>query len=115
MNGDIHEHMHLRRRAHRPNSVHYAYPSSNRLVRLIDGIMYVVGVVGPLVSIPQIMEVYVRQNVEGLSMLSWTGYSFLSAFWVVYAILHREPPLIITQLLWFCINVSVVFGIILYR
>jgi uncharacterized protein with PQ loop repeat len=115
MNGDIHGHIHLRRRAHRGNSVHYAYPSSNHFIKMMDRMMYAVGIIGPLVSIPQLIEIYARHNAQGISILSWTGYAFLSALWFVYGVVHREKPIILTQFLWLLVNLSVIVGAALYK
>lgn len=76
--------------------------------------MYGVGIVGPLVSIPQLIEIYVRHNVQGISVLSWTGYAVLSVLWLAYGIVHREKPIILTQFLWLLVNVAVIVGAILY-
>lgn len=106
--------MHLRKRARRPHAVLHAYPSSNRLIRFVDGVMYVMGIIGPLVSIPQLIEIYIRQNAEGISVSTWLGYVFLTALWLVYGIVHRERPIILTQVLWLIVNILVVIGAILY-
>lgn len=77
--------------------------------------MYIVGIVGPLVSIPQLIEVYGRHNVQGISVSTWIGYTVLTALWLFYGIVHRERPIITTQCLWLMVNVAVVIGAILYR
>lgn len=114
MHGDIQGHMHLRRRAHRGNSVHYVYPSSERLIKLVDAIMYVVGIVGPFVSIPQLIEIYGKGNAQGISVITWIGYCVLTALWLLYGLVHREKPIIITQALWLIVNVAIVVGAIIY-
>lgn len=111
---DVERHMHLRKRARRPHAVLHAYPSSNRLIRFVDGVMYVVGIIGPLVSIPQLIEIYIRHNANGISVATWTGYVFLTVLWLVYGIVHRERPIILTQTIWLVINIAVVIGAILY-
>jgi uncharacterized protein with PQ loop repeat len=76
--------------------------------------MYVVGIVGPLVSIPQLIEIYAHHQVQGIAISTWIGYTVLAAIWLMYGILHREKPIIVTQSLWLLINSSVVVGAILY-
>lgn len=113
--GDIQGHMHLRQRARRPHSVRHAYPSSNRFIRTIDSVMYIVGIIGPLVSIPQLIEVYGRHNVTGISVSTWIGYTVLTALWLLYGLVHHEKPIITTQILWLIVNVAIVIGAVMYR
>ena len=115
MNGDIGGHIHMRRRAHRANSVHFAYPSSNRFIRRLDIFMYAVGIIGPIVSIPQLLEIYVKHNAEGVSVLTWGGYAVLSTIWLLYGLVHREKPLIMTHALWLMVNLLVAIGALIYR
>lgn len=112
--GDIQGHIHLRQRARRLHAVRHAYPSSNRSIRLLDGIMYGAGVVAPLVSIPQLLEIYKNHNAAGISVLTWSGYTLLSVLWLTYGVVHREQPIIVAHALWLLVNVLVVIGAILY-
>lgn len=68
--------MHLRQRARRPHSVTHAYPSSDRFIRFLDAVIYGAGAIAPLVSIPQLLEIYKNHNASGISVLTWSGYAF---------------------------------------
>lgn len=111
---EIPAHMHLRQRARRAHSVHYAYPSSNRFIKRLDGLMYFVGIIGPLVSIPQLIEIYDKRSAEGISVLTWAGYTVMGLFWLAYGVVHREKPIIITQCLWLVMNGAILIGALLY-
>jgi len=114
MHGQAHQHMHLRQRAHRTNSVRYAYPSSNTFVRVVDAIIYVISIIGPFVSIPQLVEIYGKGNTAGVSLPTWIGYTVLTAIWLVYGTVHHERPIIIAQSLWLVFNALVVVGVIIH-
>ncbi len=76
---------------------------------------YSFGIFAPLFTIPQIMDIYTHRAVEGLSLLTWSGYLVFSAFWFAYSVYHRDRPLIIVHFTWALMQVMVLVGILLYR
>jgi len=112
---EVQWHMHLRRRAHRGNSIKHAYPSSSPLIRRVDTLMFVVGIIGPLVSVPQLIKIFGEHTVSGISIASWFGYIGLTLLWLLYGLVHKERPIIITQALWLVVNIVTVIGAIIYR
>ena len=76
---------------------------------------YTIGVIGPFVSLPQLYDVWIRQDTTGVSLISWTAFGLLSMFWCYYGIKHQEKPLIISQGLWVVMNFAVVIGVYVYR
>ncbi|MBI4193123.1 MAG: hypothetical protein HY536_00670 [Candidatus Colwellbacteria bacterium] len=105
-------HVHLRKR----NPKHLEpYPSPNALKRNIDRLVYIAGIAGPVMALPQLWTIWVHKNVAGLSLFTWASFAGLSAVWLLYGILHDEKPIILAQLLWVVLHLSVVVSIILYR
>ncbi len=104
-------HQHLRKRIIKNNE---PYPSPNHLVRFIDSLIYIAGVIGPLVSIPQLIDIWIYKNAGGISIFTWTGYCVLTFIWLIYGYVHHEKPIIITQYIWLVINIAVTIGAILY-
>lgn len=76
--------------------------------------MYVVGVVGPLATLPQLIEIYSTHSANGVSFATWGLYTIADIPWVIYALVHREKPLILCYLLWFSFNAAVALGVLLY-
>ena len=99
-------HWHLRRRV--------PAVSSRRLVRLLDVVVYVVGILGPLATIPQVIQIYTTHDATGVSVLSWSMYALFDIPWIVYAVVHKSGPLIVCYLLWFLFNALVAIGALLY-
>jgi uncharacterized protein with PQ loop repeat len=104
-------HQHLRKRIIKNNE---SYPSPNRLVHFVDSLIYIAGIIGPLVSIPQLMDIWIDKNAGGISVFTWIGYCVLTFIWLVYGYVHHEKPIIITQYIWLFINIAVTIGAILY-
>jgi uncharacterized protein with PQ loop repeat len=101
---------HLQQRKHPA-----AYPHPNPRVRVLDGLVYVVSVAGPLVGIPQAVEVWGNHNVAGISLFYWLAQAAMNAVWLTYGFVHKEKPIIITNTLWAALNVIVAVGVIVYR
>jgi len=91
------------------------YPHPDKYKRFLDKSIYAVGISGPLMTIPQLLSVWVEKSVDGLSLLSWSWYFITAIVWLIYAIVHKEKPLIVTNILWIIIHFFIVLGIIIYN
>lgn len=100
-------HLHRRRRRE-------PYPATGVGLRVLDIVVYAAGIAGPLATIPQVLEIYTTHSAEGVSLVTWLMYALFDLPWVIYAIVHREPPLILCYALWFAFNCAVVVGVLLY-
>ncbi len=81
---------------------------------ILDRVIYVVGIVGPLFTIPQLIKIYYFQSASGVSVISWGAYALFDIPWILYGILHKERPITLTYILWFFFNALVFVGAILY-
>lgn len=54
------------------------------------------GVVNLFATLPQVLEIWVGKNATGVSSFSWGYYSFFSTVLLLYGIVHREKPIIVT-------------------
>lgn len=112
MNTGGEHHLHLRKRIYR---AHEPYPHPNKHVRRVDEFAYVVGVFSPLMTLPQLYTIYIEKNAAGISLVSWCAFAVGSLFWLYYGILHKEKPIIISQMLWVTCQILIVIGTALYR
>ena len=82
--------------------------------KVIATSMLIVGVIMPLVQIPQIRTLYSTKVTAGLSLETWVMYLFLCFIPLAYGIAYKLTPLIISNILWTIVNIVVVVGIIKY-
>ena len=99
-------HIHKRKQATKPLE---SYPSQRAIVRLLDKALMIIAVVGPLVTIPQIVQIFQTKDTSNLSPITWGLYTFFNLFWLAYGVIHKEKPIIITYILWFVAN-GIVFA-----
>ncbi len=104
-------HFHVRKRIHQK---HETYPHPDKWINFMDKAVYVVGAIGPLMTLPQLMKIWVEKNATGVSVASWTGFLLYAIFWLIYGIMHREKPIIFAYILWVTLQALVVIGIIIY-
>jgi len=110
----IHGYHHLHRRKRMYQKGLEPYPSPSRWKSLVDRMIYVVIFVGPVMTIPQVAEIWVNRNVGGVSIVSWAAYTFVSVFWLAYGLMHKEKPIILSSVAWIVLNSLVVAGVLLY-
>lgn len=104
-------HAHRRKRIHQK---HEPYPHPHKWKRFLDRIIYVVGVAGPIVTIPQITKIWIEKNATGVSLTAWTGYTIFAVIWLLYGIAHKEKPIIITYSAVIIANTFVTIGTFIY-
>ncbi|KKW27034.1 MAG: hypothetical protein UY70_C0018G0001 [Candidatus Kaiserbacteria bacterium GW2011_GWB1_52_6] len=104
-------HLHLRKRLSRALE---PYPASTRGKRVLDAIIYFIGIVGPLAAIPQLVKIYSMHDASDISLISWSTWALFDIPWIIYGFVHKEPPLLIAYTLWLVFNTLVVVGAILY-
>ena len=104
-------HYHTRKRIHKK---HESYPSKNKWKRIMDKVILGVAVAGPIMTIPQLLKIWVEKNATGVSVISWAAYLVLSVFWLIYGVMHKEKPIIFSSVLWIILQILIVIGILIY-
>ena len=90
------------------------YPHFRPSIRLLDNIVLIVGIIGPMMALPQIWRIYIEHNAAGVSAFTWGMFAFFNIFWITYAIVHKTKILLIPYCLWFVMNSTVAIGALMY-
>lgn len=77
--------------------------------KAVDSMAYIVGVVGNIAVIPQIIKAW-QSDAPGLAVVTWALFIGIGLVWLVYAIMHKQKPLIVAQLVSISCNLAVVTG-----
>lgn len=104
-------HLHLRKRVHQKLE---KYPHPHKYKRIMDELVYVMGIFGPVMSLPQVIKIWSEQDASSISLLTWVAYLFGSICWLIYGIMHQEKPIIISNFLYVFVNVAIIIGVIIY-
>jgi|SRR3989344_2943787 len=89
-------------------------PPRNKFSLFIDRIIYPVGLLGPVMTLPQLFEVWIHKSAGELSLITWGGWLILSLIWLTYGLIHKSRPIIISNILWVLIEFGVTLAILIY-
>ena len=81
-------------------------------ISLIDRLVFIAGPMIPVAIAPTAYNVWVNEQVEGVSLITWSILSVTSFIMANYAYIHREKVLMLTYTPLFLLNVSVVLGVL---
>ena len=91
---------------------HMSHKDKNHL---IDELIYVVAFIGPLMTIPQVITIWLERKVEGISIITWSSYVVLAIFWISYGLIHKEKPIILANFLFLFVNTTIVIGVLIFN
>ena len=77
-------------------------------------LVYFFAVAEPLMTFPQVLEIWVGKNAEGVSLLSWGFYMVAAVVFLAYNIRTKNRPLIIMYILWLLMEIMIVAGVLKY-
>lgn len=99
---DVQHHLHMRKRM-----------SLKKFeLGLIDRLVFIAGPLIPIAIAPTVYTVWFKEEVSGISLITWGTLSFTSSVMASYALMHREKVLIITYIPLFILNTLVVIGVL---
>ncbi len=82
---------------------------------IIDRAIYFAGIAGPVMTIPQVLDIWVLKTASGVSFISWFSYWILAFIWLLYGIAHKDKPITLNSTLWLIMDALILLGIIIYQ
>ena len=89
------------------------HKNSSGLVSLVDKSIYVFAILAVAANVPQLLNIWVMKNTDGVSIVSWAGFLIGSFFWLWYGVLHREMPIIFINTLLILVQSGIVLGLLI--
>jgi uncharacterized protein with PQ loop repeat len=81
---------------------------------LVDRLTYVAAILEPLITLPQVYQIFHQRTAAGVSLTSWIGYEALTLVWLWYGIVHKERVIIVYQGLFALFQIAIIVGGIMY-
>ncbi|WP_246312571.1 hypothetical protein [Pseudaquabacterium terrae] len=72
-------------------------------------------VVTMLMTVPQVLAVWVGRDAGGVSLLSWGAYLFSACLWFVYGFRKRDKTIYLACIGWIVLDAAIVIGVIVNR
>jgi len=71
-------------------------------------------ILGPMFDVPQLYQIYSTKSAAGVSFYTWFLFAFFAIPWMIYGIVHKEKPIVISYALWILIDSAIVIGVLMY-
>jgi len=104
-------HLHKRKRIHEKHEV---YPHPDKWKNRLDKIIYFIAIIGPLMFLPQIIKIWMEQDAQNISLITWSTYLIFGFLWLLYGIVHKEKPIIFANILWIILDAIIIFEKIVF-
>lgn len=104
-------HIHRRKRLYQNLE---PYPHHKKWINLYDKFLLIFALFAPLVTVAQIYKIVVEKNAAGVSLIAWLLYTAFAVPWLVYGLIHKAKPIIVSYTLIFILNAAVVFATLVY-
>ena len=95
---------------HRKNPNYSKKYSAN----LLDRFIYLIAFAGPVMTIPQIYDIWVVRQLS-VNTVTWGSYLFIGVVWLCYGLVHKEKPIIFSNLLGIITTGLVFLGAVLFK
>ena len=93
---------------------HIMHTKDNRSFPVIDKLALFIGVVQPLMTIPQVVLVLSLRDASQISFATWFTYDVASVVLLTYGIKHRLLPIIVSQSIWLIVQTLMIALIFIY-
>ena len=87
-------------------------PLTNKLMRRILGSLSIFTM---LMTIPQVLTIWVGHRAAGVSIASWSAYLISAVLWFWHGLRRRDPNIYLACVGWMILDVAVIVGAVLYR
>ncbi len=83
--------------------------------KLLYILAYSTSVIGPFFAIPQIYDIIINKNSQGISIITWVGYLGVALIWAWYGIVKKDKLIIFCNVLWAISELLVVTTAFIYK
>lgn len=98
---DAHHHQHIRLKRQ---------ATKKSKATIVDRLVYIAGPMIPVAILPTAYAVWFADGADGIALPTWIILSCTSFVMSIYAVVHKEKPLVLTYIPLFFLNISVVVG-----
>lgn len=81
---------------------------------LLDELMYPLGLLGPVMLIPQILKIYIEKDASSIALSSWVFLVVPAILWATYGFSHKAKVIIVCNIAWVIAYSLVIIGAIIY-
>lgn len=80
-----------------------------------DKAMYGIALIAPVMTFPQVYDVWQHHQKANVSLATWSAYTLMSILWLTYGVVHKEKVLIMVNFLMMFLDGAIVVGVLFLR
>ena len=81
----------------------------------LERILRVLSVVTMVMTVPQVLTIWVDREAAGVSLVSWLAYLFSACLWFVYGMQKHDKTIYLACIGWILLDAAIVVGVIVHR
>src|SRR5215469_4445375 len=82
--------------------------------KVIKRSIFIIAIIQPLSTVPQVVAVYSRHNASSISIISWILYVIFDLCWLWYGIDEKQKAIIVSAVTFSILETLVVIGALMY-
>ena len=67
-----------------------------------------------LMTVPQVLTIWVGHNAGGVSLVSWVSYLIAACLWFVYGVQKHDKTIYLACVGWVLLDAAVVIGVVVH-
>jgi uncharacterized protein with PQ loop repeat len=98
------------------NQIHFLndYIHFNNFKHKFQKNISILSFLGPLITVPQVIRIWINKSAHDISIITWTGYLALGIIWLIYGIIYKDRHMVISSTLWMVLYLLIIAGKVLY-
>ena len=68
-----------------------------------------------LMTVPQVLTIWVGGNAGGVSLVSWISYLVSACLWFVYGVQKHDKTIYLACVGWVLLDAAIVIGVVVHR
>jgi uncharacterized protein with PQ loop repeat len=84
-------------------------------VTSLEKILRALSVATMLMTLPQVLTIWVGRDAGGVSLVSWASYLVSACLWFVYGLQKRDKTIYLACIGWILLDAAIVVGVFVYR
>ncbi|MFC1755552.1 hypothetical protein ACFL96_19535, partial [Thermoproteota archaeon] len=77
-------------------------------------LVFVAGIATPIITLPQVFEIWYHKNAAGVSVFTWISYLLIAVILGIYGLKVKAKPLIIMYFSMAVLEVFIIIGAVRY-
>jgi len=98
-----------------PDCAAISQPHNAPPVTGLEKVLRVLSVFTLLMTVPQVLTIWIGRDPGGVSLVSWAAYLFAACVWFVHGVQKHDKTIYLACIGWIVLHVAVVVGVIVHR